>query len=113
MKPKRVPSERFDIEPECQWPQLFPWRKFNWRTFTLACADFELSHIEGACLLELYLLGFGLRIRFVYDQGRAEISMREQFEAAVREKFGDKVKIVDPLDLLKKLDEEDKEDDVQ
>lgn len=50
-----------------EWRQLLRIGRFNWYSFTLIYAYFEVDELTKAYELCLYLLGFGLLVR--YDRG--------------------------------------------
>jgi len=57
--------DNFFIELKSDWFQLFG--KYNWYSFNLIKIYFENDKMTGGIEFEFWLLGFGIRIRYNYD----------------------------------------------
>jgi hypothetical protein len=61
------------IDLTCEWTQV-DYKKFNWISITPVKVYVEVDRRFGNLELELYLLGFGIRVCWTYNvkQNRAE-----------------------------------------
>jgi hypothetical protein len=74
----------FTIDTRCDWVQFWNWRRWNWIDFTLIHASAEWDRRLGRVEAYGALLGFHLRLDYLYDANtpfRAELNaMLDEWE---------------------------------
>lgn len=60
------------IDLSCQWIQFLNMNRYNWVAFDLIKIYFEDDKMHGSAEMEFHLLGFGIRIYWVYDEKQAK-----------------------------------------
>ena len=63
-------TEDLFVEFHCEWLQIFG--KFNWYSFHVIHLYFENDAWAGGFEFTMYLLGFGVRLRWNYDPSKLE-----------------------------------------
>jgi hypothetical protein len=70
----------WSVDARCDWLEWLSPRGFNWLNFCLVRADFEWDRAMGDIEVELGLLGFRVRVTYLYDR---ETKMRQEVRAMV------------------------------
>lgn len=60
-------NRRWYCDFQEDWSGLNPFHGFNWRNFTLIMVRGEYAKYSGRCEVELGLLGFTVRLTYIYD----------------------------------------------
>jgi len=76
---------RFSIDLCSDWAQLVG--KYNWITFNLFKIYAEKENIHGMFEVEIYLLGFGIRIYWTWNQEMLDEKVKEYNISLAEDKF--------------------------
>lgn len=73
---KTIDAKWFSIDLEEQWSQFFV-GGYNWYSFDVIRLSCEKEYIHGAAEVELYILGLGVRVYWVWDEEMLEEKMKD------------------------------------
>lgn len=65
---KTMEFKKIDVDLINQWIPIFKPEDYNWVEFDLIKIYVEQESYIGGFEIELYLLGFGIRIYWIYDE---------------------------------------------
>ena len=68
----QIDTKPFLIEFRCQWVQFFDPKRYNWIDFNFVTFHFERDQYIGQTELELFLLGFGIRLSWIHDEKKTK-----------------------------------------
>lgn len=73
---KSIDNKWFSVDLEEQWSQFFK-GGYNWYDFNILKLSFEKEYIHGAFDVELYILGLGIRVYWIWDEEMLDEKMKE------------------------------------
>jgi len=82
-----INNKYFSVDLSNDWEQLIG--KYNWYEFNLLKMYFENDVIHGCSEIEIYLLGFGIRIYWVSNKKANNKKFAEYEKRLKEEKFVD------------------------
>lgn len=94
-------GKRFFVSFSHQWDSLNPFKRLNWRDFTLIQIGGELAGYTGRWEIYLALVGFQVTLTYVYDNAFNE-DMAERVKDILKAETGASG-VLDPNNELDKL----------
>jgi len=85
---KTIELGNIDIDLTCQLVQLFNVKRYNWIAMDLLKLYTEVSGHIGEAEIELYILGFGIRVYWIYDSKAYNKKIKEWDKSLDKSKKG-------------------------
>jgi len=74
---KTINLGKVGVDLTCQWAQFINPEQWNWITFDFIQLTFENDRFIGTSEIELYLLGFGIRIYWISNEEVADAKLKK------------------------------------